>query len=483
MKSVVRAGAPWLGLRAALLAGVFALGACATHESKIARFDEAWDRADFKAADAEVDHLIASEAGVPEKLVTESRGLAEEIAPAKGDTFLYLLEKSLTRLAQDDVGGCIDLLRHARDVLTDRYNDKDAAGFVKSALGDDAMREYTGADYEHVLVPTVLALAALLEGGQDSYAYALQVNEAQERILGSTFGDDVDGKGNGYNPRKSYQRVPIGAYLEGVVRERESYTSEAFKAYERAREWGGGEVAVDACKRTSEGTYSEPGKGVVHVFYFAGRGPRLVQGTSPVAGMALTLVNIGAWVNGGGVATLGQKDVPVPVVRISDPSVAPLSIATSGITASTSLLLDVNAVAQQQLDANMPWIVARAAVRRIAKAVAAKAAQDAVDRHNKDSGFGILAGVLTNFALTAGERADTRSWTSLPAQIQAARILLPEGANEILLDGRMRVGVRVAAGKDSYVVVVRPDVTRDGAVLVDAYSRVQPAQPAQPAKP
>ena len=46
----------------------------------------------------------------------------------------------------------------------------------------------------HSLLALSLGLAALPEGGQDASAYALQVGEVQERILGSTFGDDVDGQ-------------------------------------------------------------------------------------------------------------------------------------------------------------------------------------------------------------------------------------------------------------------------------------------------
>lgn len=452
--------------------------ACTSPDQRIAPFADAWGNGDFAEAEKQIDRLIADEAGVEVQLVTDSRALDESIVPGKGDTFLFLQEKSMTRLAVGDTDGSIDLLRRARDVLAERYTDSDIAGWLAAGIVDDTTLDYRGADYEHVLTPAFLALTDLLEGGQDAYAYALQVGEVQESILGSTFGDDVDGKGNGYNPRHSYQRVAVGAYVEGLVREREGYSSEAFKAYERARDWSGSApVAAEACERTMNGVYAPAGHGVVHVFRFAGRGPRLVQGTSPITDSALFLANIGSIVIGENVGVLGQWNVPVPVVRIDDPNVPEIEIRNEGqVVATTSTLIDVGGVAVQQLDANMPWILARAAIRRGAKAVAAKATQDAVASSN-DADLGLLAGIFTNLALTVGERADTRNWTSLPARLQVARFTLPEGTHELELTGGMRAVVRVASGKDSYVVLVQPDIRQPGSVLTDVYSKLPDTAP------
>lgn len=464
----------------ATFAVAVSVAACRAPDQRIAPFAEAWGAGDFAEAEKKIDALVADEAGVDPKLVTETRALDPAIDPAQGDTFLFLQEKSMTRLAAGDTDGSIELLRRARDVLASRLQGNDIAGWLAAGIADDTFLAYAGADYEHVLTPAMLALFDLLEGGQDAYAYALQVGEVQESILGSTFGDDIDGKGNGYNPRGTYQRVAIGAYVEGLVREREGYSGEAFKAYERAREWGGAApIAVEACERTSNGVYAPVGQGVVHVFRFAGRGPRLVQGRSPITDSALFLASIGSIVIGENVGLLGQMNVPIPVVLVGDVAIPELEIrAGAAIVGTTSTLLDVTSVAAQQVEANMPWILARAAIRRGAKAVAAKAVQDAVGQNNpNESGFALFAGILTNLALTAGEKADTRNWTSLPARFQVARFTLPEGAHDLDLGGGMRATVRVASGKDSYVVVVQPDITRPGAVLTDVYSRPVEAQP------
>lgn len=459
---------------------VVAAAGCKAPDERIAPFAEAWGAADFGRAEAEIDKLVAEEAGVDPALVASSRGLDDTIEPERGDTFLFLLEKSMTRLASNDLDAAIDLMRRSRDALEARYTDSDVKGWLLSGVKDDTALEYRGADYEHVLTPAMLALVDLLEGGQDAFAYALQVGEVQEKILGSTFGDDVDGEGNGYNPRKLYQRLSIGAYVEGLVREREGYSDEAFKAYERARDWGAAvPVVVEACERTTNGVYSEAHHGVVHVFRFAGRGPRLVQGTSELTESALFLANISTLVIGENIGTLGQMSIPVPVVFCPDVNAPELEIRVGGeLLGATSTLLDVGAVAAQQVEANMPWILARAAIRRTLKAAAAKATQDAADKTNSDEGVGLLLGMLTNLALTVGENADTRNWTSLPAQFQAARIELVEGTHDLDLGPGMHASVRVAAGKDSYVVIVQPDLSKPGVVLTDVYSNAPaPATP------
>jgi len=464
-------------VRAVLAAACLALAAaCTSPDERIAGFADQWDRGEFAGAEASIDQLIASESGTDLAVVTSSHGLDESIDANEGDTFLFLLEKAMTRLAAGDLDSAIDLLRRSRDALAKRWDDTDVKGFLSAGLGDDTFRDYTGADYEHVVVPALLAVVDLLNGGQDAFAYALQVGEVQERILGSTFGENLDEEGHGYNPRKEYQRLAIGAYVEGLLREREGFGSEANKAYERARAWGGdtNPVIAEAVQRTGGGAFAAPHHGVVHVFRFAGRGPRLVQGSSPITDQALLLANVGSILIGESIGVIGQTMIPVPVVANPDSVIAPLEVRVDGqVAGSTATVLDVGAVAGQQLNANMPWILARAAIRRGVKAVAAKAAQDA-----SSDDWGFLAGLATNLVLTAGENADTRNWTSLPSQLQVARFELPEGESTLDLGLGLLVPVRVAAGKDTYVLVIQPDLAHGGRAIVDVYSRV--AAPAVP---
>jgi hypothetical protein len=98
-----------------------------------------------------------------------------------------------------------------------------------------------------------------------------------------------------------------------------------------------------------------------------------------------------------------------------------VSVDTHSVT--TSRVENIDAIAVKSLEAKMPAITARALARMIAKDSVAKAAAG-----DQRSGGQALAGLLVNIAAVAAERADTRSWFTLPGEIHLARISLPPGS-------------------------------------------------------
>jgi uncharacterized protein len=447
---------------------------CASYGSKIERFSSAWNAGDYDSADAAIDGLISKASGVPSEVVHDSRGLSEAIDPREGDTALYLLEKAMTQLALGDFDACIDLLRRSRDTLDPRHVNRDASAFIGTVALDDGFADYVGADYEHIVLRSMLAIADLLNGGDDAFAYAIQIDEKQEQILGSDFGAELSEDENAvtYSPQEQYQRVAIGAYLLGLVQETKFMTDEGAKAYERALEWSGGVgVVQDAYDEMSGASRIEQGTGLVHIIYLGGSGPVLVEGASPVSDLALALASIALVVLENEAGPLAQTQVRVPVVAVQDSFVPPITLRVGDRTVTTETLLDVNTVAQQQSDANMPWIVARAVLRRAFKAGVSKIAANQFD----DRGAGELVNLLGNLLLTAAERADTRSWRALPAEIQIARVRLPEGEYVFELGGSASTGIRVRSGRTTHVVVLRPNLAAPATLLVDVYSRVQDA--------
>jgi hypothetical protein len=512
------------GLLAALAAVAVAAaaavsGGCATHASKIEGFRVAWGSGNYAEAEAAVDALIASESGAPVDLVQRTHALDDAVPAGKGNTYLLLLEKAMARLARGDAGNCVRVLLKARNEL-DVHLDNSLKGkfgdYLKAALSDDESMDYQGADYEHVLVRVMLAVTDLVTGGGDAYAFANQVGEIQDQIIDSPFGDEK----NKYYPRRQYQRIAIGAYVQGVIQEANLDTSEAALAYKRGLDWVGGakrgaeagkeeeggkgkekgkakkpsgpppsadqiaatrhiaqaaESVLRASKERAEsGQYAPEGHGVLHVFYLGGRGPHLEQTKQNPTSDAIQLAAVGATIATGSFAQLGQQPVPVPVVVATDWVVPPLTVSVDGgaPSASTATLLDVNLVAKQQLDANMPGIFARAVVRRTVKG----AAGAAVEAQGGD--YAKLLGFLTTAIATGVERAETRNWTSLPAQFQVARVPLAEGEHEVSFGVGMAARVKIARGRDTFVVVLRPNLALPGTVLVDRFSRVEETAPA-----
>jgi hypothetical protein len=460
-------------VRVALLLLLVPLG-CRSYSDRLAEFRGRYAQGDFAGADRAIDRLIADEAKADAAEVAASHG--REVNAGKGDTYLLLLDKAMVQLALARPEVAVDLMRVSRDEL-DAHEPRTVGRFFASVLTDDTARSYAGADYETILVRVMLCLSDLLihssQTAGDAYAYALQVGEKQEEILDSPLGEEV-----GYKPRQEYKRVGIGAYLQGVILEATGARDGAARAYERCVAYEPGfRLAEEALARTTEGRYAEKGEGVLHVFYLAGPGPFYAQGTSPPTDLAFRIAQLAAAIVSDSYVPLMQADVPVPVLAVHVPDVAPLEVSAGDRATATEMLLDVNLVAGQQLDAMMPLIIARAVVRRAVKAAATTVGSESVKHKNRNDDLTELGFGLANLIWTATERADTRSWSSLPAQIQVARLPLPAGVHAVRLGRGMEAEIRIRAGRDSYAVVIRPDPQGPGAVLVDSLSRPAPSGP------
>ena len=463
-------------LRALLVALALAAG-CRSYSDKLAEFRGHYLQGDFAGADEAVNRLIAKESGAKAEAVAQSNAL--DIKAGKGDTYLLLLDKAMTQLALGRPEVAIKLMRTARDQL-DAHESKSVAQYFAAVLTDDTALDYAGADYELILVRVMLCLSDLIvhssQTAGDAYAYALQVGEKQEQIIGSPLGEDI-----GYKPRQEYRRVGIGAYLQGMILEATGARDGAARAYERCVGYEPGvPIAEEALTRTTEGRYAAPGEGVLHVFRLAGPGPLYATGTSPPTDFALRLAQLAAAIVADSYVPFMQTDVPVPVLAVAPFATAPLEVSAFGRTAASEPLLDVNMVAGQQLEKMMPMILARAVVRRAVKAAATTVGSEAIGRKNKNNTADAveLGFALANLLWTAAERADTRSWSSLPAQIQVARLPLPAGVHAVRLGPGMGADLRIAAGRDAYILVIQPDPGRPGAVLVDRHSRVADTGPA-----
>lgn len=453
---------------AAMVLAVLLLPAgCATYAESMRDFRWAWEEGDFSRAHAGIDQRLADEADLPNAAFASAKSLANSVDSAHGETGLLLLEKSVLLMASGDTQGALELLRIGRDQL-DANLCTNFGQYAAAIATDDTMLAYAGADYEHIMVRVMLALCDILSRTGDEYAYTLQIGEKQEALLASDLGEK-----QGYKPREHYRRVAIGAYLQGILLEARHAPDEAKLVYSRMLEYDPGlDIGKEALARVDGGRYAERGNGVLHVFYLGGSGPHLEQGFSPPTDAALQIAAIFAAVSTGSLAPLAQTNVPVPIVAMRDTRIAPLEVRTGNMLAHTQLLLDVNEVAHEQMEAMMPMIIARALIRRVAKAAVASGMEKAGKDMDSDGGTLLqVMAIIGHLFATAAERADTRNWSTLPAQIQTARMEMPAGDHKVELGPDMRTNVHVRAGRESYIVVIQPNAARPGAVLVDRYSR------------
>ncbi len=104
---------------------------------------------------------------------------------------------------------------------------------------------------------------------------------------------------------------------------------------------------------------------------------------------------------------------------------------------------NIDALARSALKNDIAGITARAIARAVVKHKAQKEVED------KQGG---LAGLFMTVTNMATERADTRSWTTLPQEIEVARLLLPEGQHTVHIEMVNAAG-RVVDSIDQTVTV------------------------------
>ena len=353
-------------------------------------------------------------------------------------------------------------------------------------LADENAASYEGEDYEKVLIRAYLTLAELLSGGGadgvsgdggDARAFAKQIVAKQDEIVRGGAIPDPENPEKTINPKTAYPRVPLGAYLEGLLLE-ETYAdqNEAARRYEQVAAWAPEFTqAKDDVERARTSVHSQPGNGCVYVFAFVGRGPWKEQVYSPATQVSLLIADqIFSATNKYAVPPT-VAPVPIPQIVVEEPRIACVSVEVDGErTATTETLADVNEMAVRQFEATKSQEIARAVVRRIVKKGTIYAAQQ-VGQVNEWVG---LAANVAGVVWEATETADTRCWGLLPAQIQAARLELPVGERRLTLypgnrDGE-RIGtpvettVRVEPNRNVYVLVNYPGREPLGTVVTSS---------------
>jgi hypothetical protein len=379
------------------------------------------------------------------------------------------LDRAMIDLAAGRPKEAEQILRQVRDSF-DYLQQPSVAEKAASMLTDDTHLAYAGEDYEKVLIRAFLALSNLMQNGGDARAYALQVSDVQEQIIQS------GGAGAEQNPKLAYQRVALGEYIHGMLREETHMDfQDAARSWVKVCSWEPGfpygRLDVD---RAMHGHHSEPGHGVLYVFTLVGRGPykkEVVEPASTIAMFAASAV----------VSATARHTVPPSVAPIKVPKVVVSMNPTHAVQVSvdrqfagtTATITDVGRLAVAQYDAVYPRVVIRAVVRRAAKEGIVYGAKEALKTKNNS---------LTNLAMDLGgivweatESADTRCWGLLPDRIQVLRLELPAGQHQIGLkpdagfvppvESQKTVGI--ADGRNTYLMATFVDGRLIGNVLAN----------------
>jgi hypothetical protein len=370
------------------------------------------------------DSLLAGQVGIAMAAVEAEDKDEEEV--------LASLNKGVLRRMAGDYGGSNHIFGVAKQHIEDLYGIS-----VTEQLGavtvNDTLRSYTGDRYEQVLLHAYMAMNFIEMGDID----AARVEILQADVKMQEWGEEPE-------------EDPFVRYFSGMIYEALGETDQAVVAYRQASEIYKATIdkqslAVPQILKedllrglANEGMWGEY-KSLKKSFGMTDFKPtKLGNGFGEV----IAILNNGlapvrssnSIVTATGGDVVDTVSIAVPVYPNPPRQLYKARLTANGKSVNLETVENIDALARSALDSDMPAITARAIARAIVKHTTQKEAEDR---------GGALAGFLMTVTNIATEQADTRSWSTLPQEIQLARLVLPEGTHNVQIEMFNDAGVLV----------------------------------------
>jgi hypothetical protein len=371
---------------ALLWVSLISLSGCASYTSKTRTATQFFESAQYEAAAEEL------------KILAEKKD---------NELLLYLVELGMVYHSAGKYREAIESFKEAEKiaVLNDYTSISQEVG---SVLFNASTKVYKGEDFEKILINLYMAIDYTLLGQwDDALVECRRVNQKLDVMIS-------DGK-------MPYLYNSFAKYLSASLFESQLELNDAFVDYRMVNKWmasfpylpGPLMRVADKLKATQElsrylkeypemKNYRLPkGSGEVLLILEQGRGPYKVP--NPSFEMVPMFVRSGSYFQS---ATL--KDV------------------NSGESAEAETLFDIESTAIYELEQKMGMIISS----RVGGIAAKRAMAYGLGRLTKSRDAEFLSFLL----LMVTDQADLRSWVTLPAKLRIARLALPAGRHDLLLD-------------------------------------------------
>jgi len=334
-----------------------------------------------------------------------------------GSPFLAGAESGTVALAAGNWDGAIKSFGAAVDEVreTERsalISPESLGETVLSFTINEGARRYEGEGYERVLLHASLATAYLakgdLEGARVEVKRSNALLESEEALY-----------------KKEYKAGGFGHFLSAVTYELEGQLDDAWIDYDRMRKKGvGTELAGRALARIAKKTHREDDLGPDAASFADTEEP---DGSSSV--VVIAAVGLAPFKKAGTLpipteSGILQWSIPIYESRPQPVSGLELSVAGGNRSVRTVTVEDLGRVARENLEDRIAWLIAKSTVRAFLKRELTRKLEDEM---------GILGRIAGDVFAFVSERADLRCWQTLPDSLQAARVFLPAGRNELRL--------------------------------------------------
>jgi hypothetical protein len=372
---------------ASVLLLVLVLSACAGYAGKIREPRRLFEAGQYELASAQLEKLVESK---------------------DNDQLLYLMDLGMVYHTARKYPEAIKTF-HAAEKIADAKDFTSITQEVGAVITNDDVLFYKGEDFEKLLIIVYLALDYTLSGKwDDALVECRRVNRKLDMLVAA--GAKVD------------EHNAFAKYLAAALFESQHDWNNAWVDYRMLRKWEANAPYLGvALLRLSDKLQAMQEFEQYRKDYPTEKDFRLGKDRGEV----ILLVEQGkAPVK---VPSFAYRLVPMFEKRFYNSRNIVLRDAKDPARyAETMTLFDIEGTAIRELNAKIPGI--------IAKKIAGIAAKEAV-------GYGVgkavdnkLVGALTSLFLHASDKADLRSWTTLPSSLQIARLTLPAGRRDLELD-------------------------------------------------
>jgi len=366
----------------------------------------------------------------------EAIGIVKENRIWYGDksSVLYNLDIGLLFHYAGEPDSSIRYLFAAENEIDDLYT-KSISQNVLSVFLNDNILPYDGEDFEKVLINVFLALDYVQKKMTDD-----ALVEARKVDL------KLKEYARKYEGKNTYQEDAFIRYIAGALYEAGGEVNDAFisyrKAYEAYQVYGkvyGTQTPsflLDDLVRTATrlsfteeadsyrslgGSLFSPDAdtmGSILAIIYSGKGP-IKHEEKPKVTIPDT----------SGTLHTFQVAIPVFVPRVSG-SISyeiALNSESDSATASSELAEDITAIAKKSLDDRIGLIYLKSGGRALLKFLASEKMKSEMNKGEDNKMRNILGSLAIDLVVGATEQADIRTWRTLPAVIQLARLFLPAG--------------------------------------------------------
>ena len=439
-----------VALAAALLSG----SGCATYSGRLIAARGATALGDYQSGVAELNRVmgVSSSGEMPKRW--------------KGDHALAALERASLLQASEAFADSAKNLMAADRELEWLEIAGDAVGELGRYVYSDSSAAYKIPASERLALSAVNMLNFLADDDLSGAAVeARRFTVAREYLEGLGLSTPTEG---------------FGSYLAGVVFEKLGDGNRALRYYEEALGEGSLTTLTSAVSRlAAKNQYRGPGiraliagapptnsevPSEIIVVTSLGRVPYKIPERIPI-GAAVGIA--GTYISGNPdvLAYSAMKVVVYPELTPSESAARSHSVSVDGNPVPVELLANLGGAITREYEVLKPQIIGAAISRMIVRAAAAEGMRVAGNQAGGSGGdiVGLFAALVTEGALVALDKPDTRSWSFLADRVFVSRIAVAAGEHDVEVEiqgtgviAKRRFAVSVPKGKLVVLVVTEP---------------------------